>query len=155
MERKAGIASATPDRHTTLRAAAENLSRRNIDAAVVELLMEAVQRVTLLAYERDEDGLCNVDSVTGKLLIPAPWGRNGYKSWGLRPVEGVCLREVMQRRQLPSGDRPPGLFLYDRYGRTWNLNMFDFDRMPDGQGYWQKWPITVGEYRAAHRQRLG
>ena len=156
MGRKQGIAGTTPARHTSLRAAAESLSRRNIDAAVVEILMEAVQRATQLAYERDDSGLlCNVDSVTFKLLVPAPWGRNGYKRWGLRLVEGVCLREVMQQRQRPSADRPPGLFLYDRTERSWRVNMFDYDFLSDAQRYWEKHPISVQEYRAAHRQRFG
>lgn len=155
LQRKAGLAAASPERHTSLRAAAENLSRRNVDAAVVELLMEAVQRMTFLAYEGDDDGLCNVDEVTAKLLIPAPWGRAGYARWGLRPAEGVCLREMMQQRQQGTNDRPPGVFFYDRNGRSWRVNFFDFDREEDAQKYWVRWPLSVHELRAARKRRLG
>jgi hypothetical protein len=159
-QRKSAISIASPERHATISRAAESLSRRNADAAIVELFSEAVQRLTLLAYERDAglpegDGYCNIDSVTGKLLIPAPWGRAGHKRWGITPSESVILREMIQRRQLQRDDRPPGLWLYDRARRCWRLNLYDFDALADGQRYWQRWPLTVGEYREARSRRVG
>jgi hypothetical protein len=155
LDRKAAISSASPARHTAISRAAESLSRRNADAAIIELMMEAVQRLTLLAYERDADGYCNIDGVTGKLLIPAPWGRAGHKRWGITPSESVVLREMMQCRQAQRDDRPPGLWLYDRARRCWRLNLFDFDALADGQRYWVRWPLTVGEYREARSRRVG
>ena len=153
--RKGEIAQASPARHTAVRQAAEALSRRNADAAIVELLNEAMQRLTLLAYERDADGYCNIDGVTGKLLIPAPWGRAGYKRWGLRPTESVILREMVQQRQLARGSQAPGLWLYDRTRRCWRVNLYDFETLADGQMYWQRWPLSVAEYRKARSKRLG
>lgn len=153
--RKESVAQVAPHRHTTLRKAAESLSRRNVDSATVELFMEAMQRLSWLAYERDADGYCNVDGVTGRLLIPAPWGRAGYARWALRPTEAIVLREMMQQRQLGQKGRAPGLWVYDRTQRTWRLNLYDFDTLADGQGYWQRWPLTVGEYRLARSTRLG
>ncbi len=153
--RKGEIAQAAPARHTSLRHAAETLSRRNVDAALVELFGEAVQRLTLLAYEQDPNGYCNIDPATGKLLIPAPWGRAGHKRWGITPSESVVLREMIQQRQLGWKGRAPGLWRYDQSQRTWRLNLYDFDTLADAQRYWERWPLTVAEYRAARAKRLG
>ncbi len=153
--RNGDLAQAAPARHTALRHAAEALSRRNVDAALVELFSEAMQRLTWLAYEVDADGYCNVDGVTGRLLIPAPFGRLGYKRWGLRRIESTLLREMIQQRQIGQKGHAPGLWLYDRTQRTWRLNLFDFDTLADGQRYWQRWPLTVHEYRMARSARLG
>ena len=155
VERKGEVAQAAPARHAALRHAAEALSRRNVDGATVELFSEAMQRLTLLAYEMDADGYCNVDGVTGRLLIPAPFGRLGYKRWGLRRIESTLLREMIQQRQIGQKGRAPGLWLYDRTQRTWRLNLFDFDALADAQRYWQRWPLTVAEYRIARSARLG
>lgn len=155
IQRKEGIAQATPERHTVIQRAAANLSRRNADAAIVELFSEAMQRLTLLAYERDADGYCNIDPVTWRILIPMPFGKAGHRRWGISVSESVVLREMIQQRQAQRADRPPGLWLYDRTRRCWRVNLFDFDTLADGQGYWQRWPLGVQEYRAARRHRLG
>lgn len=153
--RKQTMMEAAPARHMTVQRAAEAISRRNADAAIVELFMEAMQRLTLLAYEQDDHGYCNIDAVTGKLLIPAPWGRAGHKRWGITPSESVVLREMVQQRQIGRAGRAPGLWLYDRTRRCWRLNLFDFDTLRDGQAYWQRWPLSVTEYREARSKRLG
>jgi hypothetical protein len=151
--RKAAISTAAPERYSNIQRAAAALSRRNADAAIVELFSEAMQRLTLLAYERDEDGYCNIDPVTWRLLIPAPWGRAGHRRWGMTRTESDVLREMVQARQLQTDDRPPGLWLYDRARRSWRLNLFDYDEGVDGQRYWQRWPLGVPEYRQARGRR--
>lgn len=155
MERKATLATVAPQRHTVLREAADSLSRHNADGALVELFMEAMQRLTLLAYEQDAHGYCNIDPATAKLLIPAPWGRAGHQRWGLTHSESEVLREMVQQRQIGRDGRPPGLWLYDRTRRTWRVNLYDFDTLPDAQKYWKKWPLGVAEYRACRGVRLG
>jgi hypothetical protein len=155
VNRKATIATTHPQRHTAIQRAAESLSRRNADAAVVELFMEAMQRLTLLAYECDDNGYCNIDLVTGRILIPMPFGKAGHRRWGISVSESVILREMIQQRQTQTADRPPGLWLYDRSRRCWLLNLYDFDALADGQRYWERWPLTVAEYRAARSRRLG
>ena len=154
LERKAAISQAAPERHSRLRAAAESLSRHNADRATVELFMEAMQRLTLLAYEQDEAGYVNIDPVTHRLLLPAPWGRAGHRKWGMTSTESIALREMIQARQPQTVDRPPGLWLYDRSRRSWRLNVWDFDALADGQRYFTRWPLTVAEYRAARSRRL-
>ena len=153
LERKAAISQAAPERHSAIRKAAESLSRRNADSAVVELFSEAMQRLTLLAYEQDEAGYLHIDAVTWRLLIPAPWGRSGHKKWKITRTESVVLREILQQRQAQTDHTPPGLWLYDRTRRSWRLNLFDYDLVGDGQQYWQRWPLTVQEYRQARSRR--
>ena len=147
LDRKAQISATTPERHTTIQRAAEALSRRNADAAIVELFSEAMQRLTLLAFERDGDDYCNIDPVTHRLLIPAPWGRAGHRRWGITRGESDVLRAMIFARQMQTEGRPPGLWLYDRERRSWRLNVWDFDTLADGQMYWQRWPLSVPEYR--------
>jgi hypothetical protein len=154
--RKAAISTADPERYTTIQRAAEALSRRNADAAIVELFAEAMQRLTLLAYERDDDGAwSNIDPVTWRLLLPAPFGRAGHRKWGISRSESEVLRQMIQDRQAQTDHRPPGLWLYDRTRRCWRVNLFDFDTLADGQAYWQRWPLTIQECRTARSRRLG
>jgi hypothetical protein len=155
LQRKAAISTAAPERHTAIARAADNLSRRNADAAIVELYMEAMQRLTLLAYEQDEAGYVNIDAVTWRLLLPAPWGRAGHRRWAITRTESEVLREMIQTRQAQTDHRPPGLWLYDRARRCWTLNLFDFDVVADGQTYWRRWPISILEYRQARSRRVG
>jgi hypothetical protein len=155
MERKSDVVEVRPERFSTVQRAAQALSRRNADGAVVELFAECMQRLTLLAYERDDDGYVNIDPVTRRILIPLPYGKAGHRRWGITSSESVILREMIQQRQGQTADRPPGLWLYDRTRRCWRLNLFDWDTLQDGQRYWSRWPLTVAEYREARSRRLG
>lgn len=144
--RKDAIAQTSPQRHTSIQRAAEALSRRNVDQATTELLNEALARLVLLTYERDDTGsFCNVDGATGKMMIPLPWGKAGYAKWGLSPSEADTMRRIMfirQRVGLP-------LFFFDRNRRSWFVNLADY---PDGAvvlAQLKEWEIGVGEYREA------
>jgi hypothetical protein len=150
LERKQGIIATTPQRHTALRAAAESLSRRNADAAICELFSEALSRLVALAYETDAGGPCNIDSVTARLLIPAPWGRAGHARWGIRPQEANILREIMQGRQYA-----PGLFVYDTSARCWRLNWHDYPTRNAAMRYLERYPLGIQELRQARAKRLG
>jgi hypothetical protein len=155
LERKTAISTATPERFTAIGRAADNLSRRTVDAAIVELMSEAMQRLTLLAYERDDAGYVNIDPVTWRLLIPAPHGRAGHRKWGLTRAESDVLRDMLRERQAQTDSRPPGLWLYDRTRKQWRVNLFDYDALSDGQAYWQRWPLSIQEYRLMRSRRLG
>lgn len=146
--RKGDIATAKPARFAALRAAAESLTRRNVDRATVEVMAEAVQRLTVLAYEQDADGWANIDGATGKVLVPLPWGKVGYRRWGLRAAEANILRAMLQARQWRLG-----VYLYDRSRRSWHVNQGDYPTLPDALAYWERQPLTVAEYRDA-RARL-
>lgn len=146
VERKEGISQAAPARHTTIQRAAAALSRRNVDQATTELLNEALARLTVLCYERGDDGqLCNVDPATGKVLIPLPWGKAGYAKWGLSPSEGEDMRRVMFTRQRVGVP----LFHFDRSRRAWFLNLADYADGAVVLAQLKEWEITVAEYREA------
>lgn len=155
MERRAGIAQARPERHTTprgmatLRAAADTLSRRNADAAVCELMNEALARLIDLGFEQDAGGYCNLDAATGRLLIPLPWGRNGHARWGLRPQEANILREVLFAWQQ---EAQPLLF-YDRTRRGWFVNLSGYRTHRAALDWLAGHAVIIAEYRAARSLR--
>jgi hypothetical protein len=153
LSRKESVQGLQPSRRTAVARLAASLSRKTIDMAIVELYMEVMQRLTQLAYEQSAGMLCNVDPVTHRFLIAAPFGRNGHKRWGLSRSEGIILREMIQTRQAQTDDRPPGLFFYDRTRRSWIANLFDYDTLADAQRYWQRHPLTVQQYRDARSRR--
>jgi hypothetical protein len=152
VERKYTVAQSAPQRHTGLRKAAEALSRRNVDQAVCELLNEALARLVQLVYERDAAGLCNVDEATGKLLIPAPWGRLGHAKWGLRSIEAVILREIMFAF---SDVGKSSLFHYDRSRRAWFVDLYNYANHHLAHQWLGRHQIDVAMYRAAHEKRMG
>jgi hypothetical protein len=154
VSRKEDLAQATPQRHTRLRKAAEALSRRNVDAAVCELLNEALARLVQLVYERDAAGLCNVDEATGKLLVPLPWGRLGHAKWGLRPIEGIILRQVLFDWQQVS-QTGQVLFHYDRSRRAWFVDLYNYANHHLAHQWLTRHQVDVAMYRAAREKRMG
>jgi hypothetical protein len=150
MGRKVGLSNASPERFTGLRAMAESLSLKNVDQATCELMNEALSRLVLLAYEVDGGGYCNIDEATGKLLIVAPWGRNGYARWGLKPQEANILRQILFDWAQPG----PSLLQYDRTRRAWFVNLRDFANIHLAKRWMTHHQISVGLYRAARAKRI-
>lgn len=149
LTRKAPLVAAKPKRHTGLRAVAEQLDRRLVDAAAVELLTEALHRLAVLCYEQDAAGFVNVDGVTGRILIPVPWGRAGRGKWGLYPSEADTLRSLLHHRR-KSSTAP--LFVYDRARRSWLLNLGGYPDLRAALHYLKTQSISVGEYRLHYRR---
>ena len=125
---------------------AAQLSRRGRLAASAELCNEAVTQLLRLAWQADTDGYAaNVDQVTGRLLVPAPWGDGGYLRWGLRSTEARALRAHMFNLQGKQGAGAP-IFTYDPAARSWYLNIFD--HTPESSlAYWVKWGLSDKQYR--------
>jgi len=133
------------ERFAPLRLAAQNLSRRGVAAAKVELFNHVVAAAADLCLEYDADGRpANVDAITGAVLVPMPWGEAGYRRWGLRVTECRQLRYILLRRA--ERDRPP-LFDYDAAMRRWVFPSL-WSRRTAGS-YLSLQPITLAEYRAA------
>lgn len=138
-----------PSRHTAQRFAdvAQSLSRRGLAAAHAETCNAALQRVVELAYAMDTDArLCNVDT-DGRLLVPAPWGKAGYKRWGLRRREADTLRAILMARQTPQQGRPVPLFVYDTDSRAWYVNMQDYAEREQAWEYVRRYGVTSREYK--------
>ncbi|HAJ36330.1 MAG TPA: hypothetical protein DCL15_11620 [Chloroflexi bacterium] len=145
LERSEAIAATpAPPRHTPLRAVAERLTRRGVAAAKAELVNNAVLTLVNMVYETDEDGVwSNVDG-DGRVLIPLPWGRLGYRHWGLRRTEANALRWLMMQRAA----RGEPWLVYDGEARCWLLNLA-YPTRRTALAYWRQLPITLAEWRAA------
>ena len=130
---------------------AAHLSRRWQIKARAELCNEAVGVLIKLAYQGDTTGApVNIDTVTGRLLIAAPWGKLGHSYYGLRSTEGKVLRAYMFDLQSHAPAGPP-IFTYDEASRNWGLNMWDFPSMAGAVAYWERWAMDEGTYRARMR----
>ena len=145
-ERKNGIAA------TTLQAGrqrvgnvAAQLSRRGAMKARAELCNEAVGVAIRLCYESDTGGgPANVDSATGRILIPLPWGESGHRRYGLRSTEAAALRRYMFDLQDHAAAGAP-VFTYDPTTRSWYLNFRD-RTFASALEYWQKWALNEKAY---------
>lgn len=154
LQRKGEILAAQPKRYTPMRQAAETLSRRNIAQAKAELLNEALWAAVALCYEKDDSGsLCNVDPVSGRLLVPAPWGRAGHRRWGLRYLESVLLRAILRGRR--QAEAEPPVLVYDPLSRGWHLNLFDYPSRRRALHWLEMHPITAGDWRRAYAAWAG
>ena len=144
LARTEAIAAAQPDRHAPLRAIAQNLSRRGVAAAKVEICNLALVEFTAALFDQDPDGITpNVDA-DGRILIPAPWGRNGGPLWGLRRTEQRALNYIMRQR---STMQNMPLFVYDGDSRTWLLGRSASLR--SSMTYLRNLPLTLAEWRQA------
>lgn len=129
---------------------AQALSRAGEAAARVERLNEALCRLVEILYQADPDGsLPNIDAVTYRLLIPAPFGSKGWRRWGLRHHEGRALSLILRGRcsARQAGQRGH-LFDYNEIEQTWHLNLADYPAKESALLYLSRRPVTRGEYQA-------
>ena len=126
--------------------AAQELSRVGDMAARVEIANEALCKFTAVLYERDGDGVpANIDAVTYRLLVPAPWGSAGWRAWGLRKWEAGVLRSILIARVKDT--KRPCLYDYNHESRTWHLNAYDYGNLEAAQHYLNRGAITLAEWR--------
>lgn len=126
-----------------LAAVAEELSLAGYNQSRVELLNEAALNFTTTLYAFDQSGRSeNVDPRTHRVLIPAPWGKRGWKRWQLRDWEATVLRKTLiVRCQM---QRVPALF--DFGGGQWFVNFTDYVRLDQALLYWKANPITLKDW---------
>ena len=94
-----------------------------------------------LLYETDDGGeLVNVDDLTGRVLVPLPWGRAGRAAWGLTGGEADSLRLIVGTW---------GLFWYDRASRSWCMDLGRYPSAEAAHDYIETHAITVATWRAA------
>lgn len=157
IDRAHGIRQAVvaPNVKQRLAAAAADLSLAGANQMRVELLNEACLALTRVLYEVDPDGAAaNVDWRTHRILIPVPWGKAGWRHWGLRYWEASMLRQILIVRSQMRRAAP--LLDYNETARTWHLNAIDFSRIDLALMYWKSNPITLREWRKfadIYRQR--
>ena len=126
--------------------AAQELSMAGSNQMRVELLNEAVLAATKLCYEADKDGVpANVDSRTYRLLFPAPWGKAGWRRWGLRDWEANILRQILiVRCQM---NRVAPLFDFNQESKRWHINYQHYPRFDLALVYWKSHPVTLKDWR--------
>ena len=123
------------------------LSRAGLAAASAELLNGALQALVQLAYQVDTDGRrANVD-VDGRLLVPAPMGRQGHKYYGLRRRESDTLRACLLSRMTPRAGSALPLFVYDATRRAWYVNVSDYVTEGAAMAYVAKHGVSSREYK--------
>ncbi|PJF45509.1 MAG: hypothetical protein CUN48_18525, partial [Candidatus Thermofonsia Clade 3 bacterium] len=116
LERSEALAGVKPERHTPLRRVAMALTRRGRMGAKAELANAALLAFVEILFDVDEDRVyANIDA-DGRILLPAPWGRNGAAQWGLRRTEQRALSWLLRRRCMTT-DNP--LFVYDAELKNW------------------------------------
>ena len=126
--------------------AAEELSRAGDMAMHVELVNEALAKLTVMLYAADSDGaFANVDARTGRVLVPLPWGNKGWKRWGLRYWEAVTLRSILMSRVTRPRHAP--LFDYNVESRTWHIDLTNYPNLGQAQTYFARNPILLAEWR--------
>lgn len=146
LARTEAVATTTaPERHTALRGVAQRLSRRGVAQAKVELVNTALLNLIDLVYEFDADRIASNVDADGRVLIPLPWGRLGYKHWGLRRTEANALRWLMLQR---SAQHSEPWLVYDQAARCWLLNLA-YDSRRSALTYWRQLPVTLAEWRTA------
>lgn len=159
LERIPGIRTAeTPGVYIKqrLQNAAHELSLRGDTQTHVEIVNEALCRVTQLLYEADTDGsFANIDNRTYRILVPVAWGSAGWKTWGLRQWEAEILRSILIERSAQQSKRP-ALFDYSPDSRTWFVNVSDYGSYDLAQRFLQRESVTLAQWRKhvdGYRQR--
>ena len=134
----------TPERHTALRSVAQRLTRRGVAGAKVELINTTLLAFVEAVFDVDSDGVyANIDA-SGRLLIPAPFGRAGGRLWGLRNTEQRAFSWLMRQR---SDAESAPLFVFDAEYRQWFLAS-GYTRLA-ALAYIRQMPVTLKEWRAA------
>lgn len=149
VKRKSGVAGAvaTINRHVDQRVGelADNISRGAVIKSRIVLVNQAIAGLIDLLYEVDESGHpVNIDPITGRILVPVPWGEAGWRKWKLRRSEGRHLRKVLDRRMRT--EERVAMFVYDGESNAWHLAR-RYGHKEAAFAYLQNNPITVAEWR--------
>jgi hypothetical protein len=127
--------------------AAEQLSNSALIQMQLEAISEAVLKYTSTLYERVDGYPVNIDKLTHRVRMVAPWGSAGWKTWGLRHWEACVLRSILLKRSRQSN----ALFEYNEPMKTWHVNVRTYTNSRKALEYWQAHPIRVEEWMDAMR----
>lgn len=146
LARTEAITQGQAEHANPLRSVAIQLSRRGVMQAKVELVNTALMALVEELFQEDGDGVtANVDP-DGWIKMPLPWGRDGYKQWGLRVSEMRALNHVMRTRSQMTNSP---LFVYAVDFRRWYLGAGYTRRM--ALVYLRQVPVSLGEWRTSWR----
>ncbi len=142
-------------------AAANELSLAGTMRAHLDVAVESMAAIINILYHADDDGQpCNFDRVTGRILLPLPWGRSGWRAWGLRQWEATILRRILLERSRERRRHAP-LFDFNAEARTWHLAYVDYPTVDAALGWLKKdapslpeWRTAVTEHRDYHADKM-
>lgn len=147
----------TTKARSALAEAAAKLNRAGAMRAHLDVAIEAMAALISILYNADDDGQpANVDRATGRILVPLPWGRSGWRAWGVRQWEAAVLRSILMERATERRRFAP-LFDYNAEGRTWHLNLHDYGSVDLAMTWIKKDAPSLAEWRTAvteHRQYI-
>lgn len=127
--------------------AATALSRKNELQVYAEIMNEALFKLTAMLYEQAADGeFANVDPVNGRILVPVPWGNDGWSAWGLRNWEAIVLRNILRQRML--SEKILALYGFSEKTNRWHMDIKTYRTYEAAFRYLQQYPITANEWRA-------
>lgn len=164
LERAVDLAQRTviSDHRQRIAAAAHDLSLAGQMQAHLDTVTASMVALINMLYEADTDGgVANYDERTGRILVRGlPWGDTGWRKWGLRKWEAVCLRRLLIERS-KARRRLPALFDYNEFSRQWHINHQIY---PDAAAAlsWLKrdgptlaeWRTIVMDYRHTAHERM-
>ncbi len=121
----------------------------------------SISAMTALAralYTTDSAGYPHhTDHVTGRILVPVPWGNAGWRAWGLRKWEAQCLNQVLRLMQRKGNV----LFAYDQESRSWVVDMELFPTLEmavlwikDRGPSFSQWRAVVERHQANETARM-
>ena len=141
-----GVAGATQFAKQRIAEASDALSLANELKVSSEIVNEALYKLVDILYEPATDGgFANADPVDGRILIPTPWGSDGWKAWGLRNWEAVVLRKILLARMPLS--KPLALFGYSQRTNRWHVDLDNYETKASAFQYVKQNPITPQEWR--------
>lgn len=106
----------------------DQIDRSNETALTVNKFNECLLKIIDLIFKQTDNQYVNIDYVTHKILIPLPWGSNGYKVWGLRQYESEIFRKIMLA--ISEGKRRDKImFFYSKESRCWFFNLEKFSTL--------------------------
>lgn len=121
-----------PERRTVLKPLAEAYSKKVLMQAHAENMNSVMKYVIETYYEEADDGsYWNIG--TAGLIEPVPWGRNGYKRWGVNRMYSECIRRELMRQQ--EQERLPCLYLFNKDRKRWHVNLTDYPTQEHAMGW--------------------
>lgn len=140
---------------------AEAISLAGAMQAHLDACIGAMVALVSVLYATDGDNvLANVDPVTHRILIPVPWGRSGWATWGLRQWEAAVMSKILIRRTEQKRKAPP-LFDYSAESRTWHLVLRYYTSAEMALSWLQhegpdlrEWRAAVNTHRDYHAKRM-
>jgi len=113
--------------------AVKNVSKANYYQVRINRVQAAMLAFAGFVYEQHNGHFINVDTLTGQLLITAPFSCRGYKDYGIRKAEGLALNKIIMAASMQ--DQPVWWLMYDRDIYRWCVNLDDYRNPLQAQSY--------------------